>query len=344
MERLPRYRSGDPALDTRIADLVDALGDVDDPQLLFELVASAIRLARDRAARGDVKIANAALKEMRYAFRVFDPYRDARKVAIFGSARTEAADPLYEQTRRFAARMADLDWMVITGAGPGIMQAGIEGAGAQNSFGVGIRLPFEAETTEVLADDPKLINFRYFFARKLTFVKEADGFALLPGGFGTMDETFELLTLVQTGKSTSAPIVLLDVPGGEYWKAWRAFASETLVARGYIDPRDLSLVRITDDPDVAVEEITRFYRNYHSQRFVGQRLVLRMRRAPDDARLAELNEEFSDLATRGPIERIGPTDSERADDDHLELERLALRFDRQRWARLRHLIDALNAV
>jgi len=215
--KLPRYRTGDDTLDAEVAALVEQVSDPADADLIFELVASALRLARDSADRGDLKIANAALKEMRHAFHVFAPYRAAHKVAIFGSARTQPESPLYLQARDFAAAMAKLDWMVVTGAGPGIMEAGIEGAGAENAFGVSILLPFETTTSQFLADDPKLINFRYFFTRKLEFVKESDAFVLLPGGFGTLDEAFELLTLLQTGKAQPAPVVLLDVPGGTYW-------------------------------------------------------------------------------------------------------------------------------
>ena len=219
--RLPRYRTGDPELDTIVVELLERSGsDPANQDLVFELIASALRLARDGADRGDLKIANAALKEMRYTFHVFAPYRHALKVAMFGSARTEPDDPLYEQARAFAAAMAERDWMVITGAGPGIMEAGLEGAGPDHSFGVSIRLPFEASSSQFIAGDPKLVNFRYFFTRKLAFVKEADGFVLLPGGYGTLDEAFELLTLVQTGKAQPGPIVLLDVPGGTYWSSW----------------------------------------------------------------------------------------------------------------------------
>ncbi|HEX5614202.1 MAG TPA: LOG family protein, partial [Acidimicrobiia bacterium] len=217
--RLPRYRTGDVELDRRIEELVGLTGAADS-DLVFELVVSAVRLGLSRTPRGDLKIANAALREMHEAFAVFAPYRSARKAAIFGSARTERDDPLYAQTVQIAHDLAQADWMVITGAGPGIMEAGIEGAGSENSFGVGIRLPFEATTTQFLTGDPKLLNFRYFFTRKLSFVKESSGFVLLPGGFGTMDEAFELLTLVQTGKAQPSPIVLLDVPGGTYWSSW----------------------------------------------------------------------------------------------------------------------------
>src|SRR5690242_17643614 len=252
MAKLPRYRTGDEQLDEQIAQLVAAVGDVRDGDLVFELVVTSIRFALDRASRGDLKMANAALKEMRYAFSVFAPYRSARKAAIFGSARTRRDDPLYAQTVRLARDLAAADWMVITGAGPGIMEAGIEGAGVANSFGVSIRLPFEAVTSQFLADDPKLVNFRYFFTRKVTFVKEAHAFVLLPGGFGTMDESFELLTLMQTGKAPPAPIVQLDVPGGTYWESWADFVTRELLARGLISDDDMVFVKITDDADEAL--------------------------------------------------------------------------------------------
>lgn len=342
MERLPRYRTGDPELDAAVAELVTLAGPSDHPDLVFETVVSALRMARDQATRGDLKIANSALKEMRYAFHVFAPYRGQRKVAIFGSARTQPDDPLYEQARAFAAAMAGRDWMIITGAGPGIMSAGIEGAGTENSFGVNIRLPFEAATSQFIADDPKLINFRYFFTRKLAFMKESHGFVLLPGGFGTMDEAFELLTLVQTGKSLPAPIVLLEVPGGTYWSSWRDFVEKELAARRLIAPDDLDLVTITDDVTEAVEEIESFYANYHSLRFVDRALVLRLHALPAAAELEGLNRDFSDIVTSGQIEAAQPSAAEIADNDHIDLARIRFRFDRTHWARLRRLIDRLN--
>jgi uncharacterized protein (TIGR00730 family) len=342
MERLPRYRTGDPELDAAIAELVTRAGPVEHFDLVFEMVVSALRMARDGAARGDFKIANSALKEMRYAFHVFAPYRGQRKVAIFGSARTMPEDPLYEQARAFAAAMAERDWMVITGAGPGIMSAGIEGAGTENSFGVNIRLPFEAATSQFIADDPKLINFRYFFTRKLSFIKESHGFVLLPGGFGTMDEAFELLTLVQTGKSQPAPVVLLEVPGGTYWASWKRFVEEELLVRRLISPDDLDLVHVTADVEDAVREIEGFYSNYHSIRFVDRALVVRLHRLPSEEELDRLNGDFADIVTAGRIEPVPPSPAEVADHDHVELPRLRLRFDRTHWARLRKLIDALN--
>ncbi len=339
---LPRYRTGDPEVDRAVQDLVVAAGTTADADLIFELVVSALRLARDHADRGDLKIANAALKEMRYSFRVFAPYRAARKCAIFGSARTRADDPLYEQTRRLAAALAEREWMVITGAGPGIMEAGLEGAGPEQSFGVSIRLPFESATSQFLAGDPKLMNFRYFFTRKLAFVKESDGFVLLPGGFGTMDEAFELLTLIQTGKAQPSPIVLLDVPGGTYWKTWWHFVEEELARGNYVSAEDLELVLVTDDVDRAVDEVLGFYANYHSLRFVSGRLVLRMHEVPDAATLTAMNTAFADIVVRGEIEVVGPSPAEIADDDHPDLARLAFRFDRRSWARVRHLIDVCN--
>jgi uncharacterized protein (TIGR00730 family) len=340
--KLPRYRTGDDGLDAEVAALVEQVSDPADADLIFELVASALRLARDGADRGDLKIANAALKEMRHAFHVFAPYRAARKVAIFGSARTQPDDPLYRQTRDLAAAMAKLDWMVVTGAGPGIMEAGIEGAGPENAFGVSILLPFETTTSQFLADDPKLVNFRYFFTRKLEFIKESDAFVLLPGGYGTLDEAFELLTLLQTGKAQPAPVIMLDVPGGTYWQHWGTFIARELEGARYVSLEDDHLFLVTGDVQVAVDEILGFYRNYHSQRFVKGRLVLRLRRAPSPEQLAALNEDFADIVVRGEIEIVDATAEEVADDDHVDLARVAFRFDRHRWSRLRMLIDRLN--
>ena len=340
--KLPRFRTGDTHLDAEIAALVDQVDGTTHADLIFELIASALLLAKDKVDRGDLKIANASLQELRHAFQTFAPYRASRKVGIFGSARTSPDDPLYTQTVRFANAMAERDWMVITGAGPGIMEAGIEGAGAENAFGVAIRLPFESPTSQFVADDPKLMKFRYFFTRKVTFVKESDGFVLLPGGFGTMDEAFELLTLVQTGKAPPAPIVLLDVPGGTYWKTWHDFVTVELLDGGYLSEHDLCFVRVTDDVDEAVDELVGFFSNYHSMRFVGGRLVLRMHTAPSDAELDAVNADFADILARGRIEPTEPSPAEVADGDELGLPRLLVPFDRRSYARLRELIDRIN--
>jgi uncharacterized protein (TIGR00730 family) len=301
-------------------------------------------LATDSASRLDLKITSAALKEMRAAFAAFAPYRKVPKVTMFGSARTLPEDPLYAQARDLAAELAGRGWMVVTGAGPGIMSAGLEGAGRDNAFGVNIRLPFEQGANQFIAGDPKLIEMKYFFTRKLMLVKESAGFVALPGGFGTLDEVLELLTLVQTGKAEPVPIVLLEVPGGTYWKGWERFVTSEVASRGLISTDDLSLYRITDDVGAAAEEILGFYRNYVSRRFVGNRLVIRLRSAPTASELATLSDEFSDICTGGGISATGPLPAEVTDDDLLALPRVALRFDRMHHGRLRDLIDALNGL
>lgn len=338
----PRYRVGDDEIDQRIVDLIAAAGPTKDPELVFELVASAIRMQREQVARRELKIANYTMKEMRYAFHVFSPYHDRRKVSVFGSARTKFDDDAYRSAHEFSAKIAEHDWMVITGAGPGIMQAGIEGAGRENSFGVSIQLPFEQVGNNAIAGDPKLINFRYFFTRKLTFMKESDAFCLLPGGFGTMDEAYELLTLLQTGKSYPAPVVLLDTPGSEYWKRWKAFVVDELLADGMINEEDLGLVHLTHDVDEAVEHVMRFFANYHSMRYVGRHLVLRHRHPLTDEQLANINAEWADIVTQGGFERAEASRAEVADDDVVDLHRLRFAFDQHGNARLRALIDHLN--
>lgn len=331
-----------PELEALVQSYVDDLP-APDAELAREIVITALKLSREQVSRLDRKIVNTALKEMRHAFRVFAPYKGIRKVTIFGSARTEKGDPEYKVTVDFSRAMATREWMVITGAGPGIMEAGHEGAGDKLSFGVNIRLPFEAKPNPVIANDSKLINFKYFFTRKLTFMKEADAFVLVPGGFGTMDEAFELLTLVQTGKSDLHPIVLLDPPGGTYWTAFDEYLRAELLSRGYVDEDDLRLYRITNDVDDAVNEIETFYRVYHSQRMVGNKLVLRLNVMPDDATLVALSQEFSDIL-RGPVASIEATQAEVRDNDVPDLPRIALAFDRHHVGRLRQLIDRLNEL
>ena len=340
--RRARYRTGDTDLDAAIDELVEGAGVHRDQDLVFEMVVSALRMGREAVDRAELKLVNAALKELRYSFMVFEPYAEAPKVAIFGSARITPDDAAYEVARDFGEAMAEAGWMVITGAGPGIMEAGIEGAGADRAFGVNILLPFESTAASVIADDPKLINYKYFFTRKITFMRESAAFALLPGGFGTMDEAFELLTLMQTGRAPIAPVVLMEAPGGTYWATWEAFVRQELLARGLVSDDDLGLVHRSADIDDAVRHITDFYAVYHSQRFVGQRLVLRLRADIEDALLEELNEEFADICVTGGISRAEASEPERADDDVVELPRLSFRFDRASYGRLRALIDRLS--
>lgn len=337
-----RYRTGDEALDAKIAELVEASAIGNDSDLLTEMLSSCFRVARDRADRGEMKLVNAELKEFAYAFKVFKAYRGVRKVSIFGSSRSSPEDPNYDCARSFAKAMAERGWMVITGAGPGVMEAGHEGAGAERSFGAAIRLPMEVEPNVVIEGDPKLINFKYFFTRKVTFLKESHAFALFPGGFGTLDETFELLTLMQTGKSDLHPVVLLEAEGGHYWPEWRRFMDEHLAGHGLISPEDLDLVYVTDSIESAVGEIEGFYRNYHSQRYVDGTLVLRLQRLPDEASLARLSEEFADILRSGAMRAAAPSEAEVAEGDYPELPRLALDFNQRSYGRLRWLIDALN--
>ena len=234
--------------------------------------------------------------------------------------------------------------MVVTGAGPGIMAAGMEGAGRDQSVGVNIRLPHEQGANRFIAQDPKLVEMRYFFTRKLMLLKESDGFIVLPGGFGTLDESFELLTLLQTGKAEPAPMVFLDVPGGTFWQGWNRFVTDDVEPKGLVAPDDRSFFIITDDVSVATTEILGFYRNYRSCRWVGDLLVLRMSVHPDAAQLADLNRRFADIVTSGVIRKVDPLPPERADDDVVDLPRLALRFDKTHYGRLRQLIDAVNAL
>jgi uncharacterized protein (TIGR00730 family) len=334
-----------PAVEEFLARLDTAGSPVErNRDLAAELLATVAGLVVDDTDRLDLKIASAALSEMRAAFRVFAPYRDTPKVTMFGSARTLPDDPLYVQARSLASTLASRGWMVITGAGPGIMAAGMEGAGADMSFGINIRLPFEQGANAFIADDPKLVEMKYFFTRKLMLMKESDGFVILPGGFGTLDEAFELLTLIQTGKAEPSPIVFLNRPGGTYWHVWDSFIREEVASRGLIAEDDCLLYRITDDVAEAVHEITSFYRNYHSRRFVGDTLVIRMRSAPTDGEVAMLASSFADIVVSGTISRTGPLPPEVSGGDHLDLPRIAFHFDRIHHGRLRALIDTINRL
>ena len=338
-----RTGSGDPVIDQKIREFLDDPAiEVENEDRLQDILETAFRMART-ANRGEMKLVSRSLRELGRAFRVYAPYRGVRKVSIFGSARTKPGDAAYAITRDFAYAIAARGWMVITGAGPGIMAAGHEGAGKKQSFGVGIMLPMEQGANSYIAGDPKLIDFKYFFTRKIAFMKESDAFVLLPGGFGTLDEAFELLTLMQTGKTQIRPIVLLAPPESGYWLEWLTFVRDHLVARNLASPEDLALFEPASSAGDAVRAIARFYRNYDSARYVGERLVLRMYRVPDDDALAAINRDFGDLVARGRIERITVTKEERADEDCVYCERLAF-YPRHNFGRLRQLIDRLNDI
>ncbi|GMV95898.1 MAG: LOG family protein [Phycisphaerae bacterium] len=335
--------SRDPARERAINEFLNQYADCADKDLLADMLVTVCRLARDGTGRGELKLIAKALKELRYAFKIFSAYRHVRKVSIFGSSRTPVGHPEYVQADTFARRMREVNWMVITGAGDGIMRAGHDGAGREASFGVAIRLPFEQQTNAIIAADPKLINFKYFFTRKLLFIKEASAVALFPGGFGTQDEGFEALTLVQTGKSEIVPIVLIDAPGGTYWQHWRTYVNAELLRTGMISPDDMHLFRVTDDVTTAVNEIVRFYRRYHSSRYVGGDLVMRLQSPLPAETLEKLNDTFSDILTGGRIEQTpGPLEGEHG--EYPEMARLVLQFNRRDVGRLRLLIDEVNRV
>lgn len=329
------------AREQAIAEFVQRYAECPDKDLLGEMILTVCRLANDRTGRGELKLLSRAFKELRYAFKVFAPYSDVRKISIFGSSRTPIGHPDYVQADNLARRMREAHWMVITGAGDGIMRAGHDGAGPEASFGVAIRLPFEQKTNSIIAEDRKLINFNYFFTRKLLFMKEASAVALFPGGFGTQDEGFEALTLIQTGKSNPIPIVMVDSPGGSYWQHWRSYVEHELLNTGMISPEDMNLFTITDDVERAVREVVGFYRRYHSARYLNDALVLRLNSPVSAATLEKLNDTFADVLTDGRIEQF-PRALDGEQGEYPDKPRLTLHFDRKSIGRLRLLIDEIN--
>ena len=331
-------------LKRQIQELIASRGGGHNEESVANIIENALKLLKDVEDSGDVRVIQTALRELRYAFKLFAPYAHVRKVAMFGSARTQPARQEYQQAFEFGRKVAAAGFMVITGAGPGIMQAGHEGAGPEMSFGASIRLPWEQSANPVIREDKKLVTFKYFFTRKLIFIRHSDAIALFPGGFGTMDEGYEALTLMQTGKSQLMPLVLIDRPGGTYWKTWDKQVREHLLRDELISPDDLNLSQITDDTDQAVKIITRFYRNFHSTRLVRDIFVIRLQHAPSDSALEAMNEDFADINTGPPIRRIEPTPEEREDTEHLELPRIAFKFNRRDYGRLRQLVDVLNQV
>lgn len=310
--------------------------------LIAEMLRTILKLGVEETSRGDLKILNRALKELRYAFKIFAPYSSVRKVSIFGSTHIQEDDPYYRLAKELAQRLAQEGYMVITGAGPGIMQAGHEGAGRKKSFGVNIRLPAVQKANPFIQDDAKLMSFHFFFTRKLMFVKEADAVVIFPGGFGTHDELTEALTLAQTGKSQIVPIVLVDTPDRVYWTQWENFLREAMLSRGYITGGEFSFFKIVDNVDAAIQEIKAFYRNFHSYRFVKQDLVIRLNYPPSPQLIDKLNENFADLLTEGKIRQTEPLADELDDPSTLHLHRLLVPFKREEFARLRQMIDVIN--
>lgn len=336
-----------PILPADISDslraLIDEAGINTNIALIERMLATALGLGTDPASKLDLKIASAALTEMREAFALFAPFEHRPKVTVFGSARTKPDDVAYQQTMRVAAELAERGWMVVTGAGPGIMEAAAKGAGPDLSLGVSIRLPFEEKPNSSVANEHTVV-MKYFFTRKLMLVKESSGFICVPGGFGTLDEFFELLTLQQTGKSEPTPIVLLDEPGGHFWTDFREFLDEHLLRAGVISPDDFGRVVLTNSVCEAAEEITSFWCNYDSLRWVGDLLVFRLRTEPTDDDVAALNERFGSMLTSGSFKRRGPLRPEVDDNDRLDLPRLICRFDPFQVGSLYRVIRAINKL
>jgi uncharacterized protein (TIGR00730 family) len=332
-----------------VDDLIDRLirhaGDVRHPDYVREMILAALKSGQESEDRIDLKIMNSTLKEMRFTTKVFSPYRGVRKVTVFGSARTRPEEPIYRMAQEFGKRLSEAGYMVITGGGPGIMQAVNEGAGPENSFGVNIRLPFEQQMNPVLLNNPRAITYKYFFNRKVAFLKESDAVALFPGGFGTLDEAMETLTLVQTGKRAPLPLILIDEPGGTYWTRYIEFLKEELLLNGYINKTDLDLFERPESLDEAVKRIGLFYSRYHSLRYAGEKLVIRLLTPVAQEAVEELQVNFHDiLMPQGGISLSGPLPAESEEPELAHLARLVVDFDRKDFARLRHLIDAINRL
>ncbi len=337
------YQTGNPKLDQMIHELIHQAGPGANADLAEELIVTALKAHTDKLDRGDMKMLNTAMKELRHSFRVFEPYRGVRKVTIFGSARTPRSSPDFQIAEKFAKGIVQKGWMVITGAASGIMQAGNEGAGHKKSFGLNIQLPFEQEANPVMLQDPKLVTFKYFFTRKLMFLRESHATILCPGGFGTHDEGFETLTLIQTGKTDPRPIVCLDAPGSDYWKDFSHFLRQQLLKQSMIQEEDLDLMHHTHDPEEAVAYVTNFYKMYHSMRYIRDLLVMRIENPLSDQQLEQVNQEFKHLLKKGKIvQTLKPFEEERNAPYTFHLTRLSFYFKRDCFANLNKLIHRLN--
>jgi uncharacterized protein (TIGR00730 family) len=331
------------SLQAEISELLAQLPQMKHGALIQQALTTLVRMAEVEADRLDWKILNASLQDMEQAFRVFYPYRHVRKIAIFGSARTASDRPAYRMASKFSQAVAEQGFMVMTGGGPGIMQAANEGSSAEKSFGLNIQLPFEQGSNPIMEGDRKLIHFKYFFTRKLFFLRESDAVAAFPGGFGTQDEAFECLTLMQTGKSGFIPVVLIDSPGGDYWKSWDRYLRDHFLNAGLISEADLHLYTITDQVDVACEAIASFYRVFHSSRYVGDQLVMRLNLELSDVDVEYLNQNFSDLLVKGQISKTQALPQE-SSDGTADLPRITLHFNRRDLGRLYQMIGVINQL
>ena len=335
-------RTNGPA-DEAIDSLIELAGNIHQPGLVREMILSALKAGQEDKLRADLKLMNTSMKEMRFTTKIFSPYRDKCKVTVFGSARTDPDEPVYQMAKLFGKKLAEAGFMIITGGGGGIMQAANEGAGTEHSFGVNIRLPFEQHPNPTLEGSPRLISYKYFFNRKVAFLKEACAVALFPGGFGTLDEAMETLTLIQTGKHNLIPLVLIDEPDGTYWVNWMQFLRDTLLAQGYISASDFNFIECVHSADSAVECITRFYRRFHSQRYVDKKLVIRLTSPISQQAVKEINKLFHEILAPGSsIYLSGPLPSEEDEPELAELPRLVIDFNRKDFGKLRELIDFIN--
>jgi uncharacterized protein (TIGR00730 family) len=344
IQNQPARRLGSlgPKWDARVRRLVGEWGADKHPELIEEMIVTALKIGRDQMGAADLKLLNRSLKELRYAAKVFAPYTELRKVAVFGSARTPPEAVSFQMAEEFGREIVKHNFMVITGGGDGIMGAAQRGAGRDHSFGLNIRLPFEQRANPIIEGDGKLINFNYFFTRKLNFVKETHALALFPGGFGTMDEGFEVLTLMQTGKARIIPMVLLDMPNGTYWETWMKFVRDDMFNLGYVSPEDFSFFKLCHTVSQAIEEILKFYKNYQSVRWVGDKLVVRILQRLSNKALVDLNHKFEDIVRKGEIVQGTALPSEKNEPEISDLPRLILTPHRRDFGRFRQLIDAIN--
>ncbi|MBE9098525.1 TIGR00730 family Rossman fold protein [Vacuolonema iberomarrocanum] len=340
---MAQHPSSPDAFRAELDELVEILPQLKHKELIQQALQTLVQLAEVETDRLDWKILNSSLVDMGGAFRAFYPYRHVRKVSIFGSARVEPTTQSYQMAVEFAEQVTQMGFMVMTGAGGGIMQAGNQGAGVEASFGLNIQLPFEQGANPFIEGDRKLINFKYFFTRKLFFLRESDALVLFPGGFGTLDEAFECLTLMQTGKSDLVPLVLVAPPGSDYWQSWQDYIKEHLLSQGLINASDLSLFTITDRVDEACEAIASFYRIYHSSRYVGEDMVIRLNSELSDADVATLNDQYADILVKGKICKSAALPGEsNAEIQHLP--RLVLHFNQRDLGRLYHMIRMINKL
>lgn len=338
-----RFGESNGPVDQAIERVMDMAGGVRHPEIIRDMIIAALKAGQEEEGRADLKLMDTTLKEMRFTSRIFGRYGNVKKVTVFGSARTGPEEPLYKLAHRLGRKVARMGWMVITGAGGGIMQAVNEGAGRAHSFGVNIRLPFEQKPNPILVNNPRLITYKYFFNRKVAFLKEADAIVLFPGGFGTLDEAMETLTLVQTGKRYPLPLILVDDPKGDYWLKWRRFLEDELLSRRYISPSDFNLFELVNSVNDAIAGIERFYRRYHSMRYVEEKLVIRLNTEIDRKSLRELGRLFkSILIPGGKIYTSGALPQEEDEPEISALPRLVVDFNRRDFGSLRSLIDTIN--